>query len=146
MSIRVNTAFGETRNTAHTKICVELSHTFWVISFPKYSHAYSPTFLLCCINLGILSLCNENGSSTYLPLFQSCIFVSTPKLSKYTALQNLTMSFSLHCSVLQYSTKPLDNRKAEEIGPRDDICRHFAQFLFALLPECVHLLKDRVGN
>lgn len=129
MSTRVNTAFGETRNTAHTKICVELSYTFWVIIFSKYSLAYSSTFLLCGINLEILGLCNEIGSSSHLRIFQSCICFSTPKLSKFIALQNLTMSFSLHCSVLQYSTKPLDSRKAEGIGSRDDICRHFAPFL-----------------
>jgi len=129
MSTLVNTAFGDTRNTTHTKICVELSHTFWVISFSKYSLAYSSTFLLCGINLEILSLCNEIGSSSHLRIFQSCICVSTRKPSKFIALQNLTMSFSLHCSVLRYSTKPLDNRKAEGIGPPDDICRHFAPFL-----------------
>ena len=38
------------------------------------------------------------------------------------------MSLSLHCSVLQYFTKPLDNRKAGGIGPLDT-CRHFAPFL-----------------
>ena len=98
-------------------------------SFSNYSLALSSTFLLCDINLEILNVRNEIGSSSHPRISQPCIYVSTPKLSKFIASQNSAMSFSLHRSVLQYSKMPLDNRKADGIGPHDDTCIHFVPFL-----------------